>query len=208
MKRFSISLFLLVLAASLGVVSAQDSQSTLGNQPSDVAVEATPPPVAPIFPNPGTTRLVDQKEVEQLIITHGSDLLVVNMWATYCGPCVEELPYFIELANKYDKEKVLVLGISLDFKNQVEKRVIPFLTEKKVPYPVVVFAGSPGPMIDFLAPEWKGDLPATFFYDKKGNEIGKYLRAVEKEELNQKVETLLQELESKKQAVSPTEEAE
>ncbi|MFT5167540.1 MAG: thiol-disulfide isomerase/thioredoxin, partial [Saprospiraceae bacterium] len=48
---------------------------------------------------------------------------VINFWATWCKPCVAELPYFEELHNRYKGKKVKVLLISLDFPNQIEKKL-------------------------------------------------------------------------------------
>ena len=47
-----------------------------------------------------------------------SDLTVVNVWATYCGPCINEMPYLGELAEEYDSSKVQIVGIPTDVYNQ------------------------------------------------------------------------------------------
>ena len=51
----------------------------------------------------------------------GNSTLVVNFWATWCKPCVEELPCFEELRKKYAEQNVQILLVSLDFKSQLEK---------------------------------------------------------------------------------------
>ncbi len=144
------------------------------------------------FPARDTTRIVDNDEVARMVETHGSELLVVNLWATWCGPCLEELPYFERLARETKEGAVQFVGVSVDLKNQVESQVIPFLKKREMPYPSVVFFGDSEEMINFFSTEWKGDIPATFFYNKQGEKVGQFLGQVTYEELKQKVEQLRQ----------------
>lgn len=142
------------------------------------------------FPPPHTTRIVSQKEIENLLKTHRSELLIVNFWATWCGPCVKELPAFVKISHDYKEADVRVVGISIDFKSQVQEQVIPFLKEKKIPYSNIVFYGPSEDLINFFSDEWKGDIPATFFYDRSGNQVGSILESIEYDELKMAVKEL------------------
>jgi len=93
---------------------------------------------------------------------------VINFWATWCKPCVEELPFFDSLASQYSNQKVKVLLVSIDFDNMVESRVKPFIESKKVKSQVVVFDDAKQhiwiPQID---KNWSGAIPATYIYRGK-----------------------------------------
>src|SRR5512142_2271974 len=59
-------------------------------------------------------------------------LYIVNFWASWCVPCREELPAFEKIGDKYSKMKVKVLLVSLDFPNQLETRLLPFIKKYKL----------------------------------------------------------------------------
>ena len=92
---------------------------------------------------------------------------VVNFWATWCLPCVKEMPAFQQLHDDYANEKVKVLLISLDFVKQIDSRLIPFI-EKYTLTPEVVVLNDPdaNTWIDKVSPEWSGALPATLIFIK------------------------------------------
>jgi thiol-disulfide isomerase/thioredoxin len=94
-------------------------------------------------------------------------IYVINFWATWCKPCVEELPYFEELHNRYKGKKVKVLLVSLDFPDQIDKKLIPFIKEKQLNSEVVILTdGDANNWIPKIAEEWSGAIPATLVYDK------------------------------------------
>src|SRR5215216_2909137 len=69
-------------------------------------------------------------KIEDLLkrIENNSDTLyIVNFWATWCKPCVAELPDFEKINQEYKGQKVKVLFMSMDFKEDMKKRVIPFI---------------------------------------------------------------------------------
>ena len=104
-------------------------------------------------------------DFEQAILKSNDDkIYVVNFWATWCAPCIKELPYFDELQTKYP-DKYEVILVSLDFKNQYESRVIPFV-EKNNYNSRVVLMGDPkaNDWIDRVDPSWSGAIPATYIY--------------------------------------------
>ncbi len=95
-----------------------------------------------------------------LFHSEGERVKVINFWATWCGPCVKELPFFEELNNE-DEDLDIVL-VSLDFKNQLTRRLDPFLSKNKLKTKVVVLAdGDANKWIDMVDPTWSGTIPAT-----------------------------------------------
>lgn len=89
-------------------------------------------------------------------------LYVINFWATWCAPCVEEMPYFETLHTEMANQKVKVILVSLDFKKDLESKVIPFLNERKLQPTVLMLAdGRYNDWIDQVSPEWSGAIPAT-----------------------------------------------
>jgi len=89
-------------------------------------------------------------------------VIVVNFWATWCKPCVEELPYFEQLQANYADKSVRVLLVSLDFKSQKEKRLRPFLTENPMQSEVALLADQDADTwIPRMHRDWDGAIPAT-----------------------------------------------
>lgn len=88
---------------------------------------------------------------------------VVNFWATWCAPCVKELPYFERLSDEFQPLKVVL--VSLDFKNQVESKLIPFLKDHEIRSQVIYLdETNANAWIDLVEPTWSGALPATLIY--------------------------------------------
>ena len=93
---------------------------------------------------------------------------VVNFWATWCSPCVKEIGYFEELHREYASTNVKVFLVSLDFPNQIEKRVIPFLKEKDITAEVLLVTDLDyNSWIDRVDTTWSGSLPATLIYNRE-----------------------------------------
>lgn len=92
---------------------------------------------------------------------------IVNFWATWCAPCIKELPHFEKIAQHYSKEYVKVILVSLDFKNQVQSRVIPFIDKNQIKSEVMVLSDPASNIwIDKIEPKWSGSIPATLIYKK------------------------------------------
>jgi len=97
------------------------------------------------------------------VLHSGEDkIFVINFWATWCKPCVEELPYFEEL---HETDGIEVVLVSLDFKNQIESKLKPFLKERALQSKVVVLADTKyNNWLDKVNTEWSGAIPATYIY--------------------------------------------
>lgn len=93
---------------------------------------------------------------------------IINFWATWCQPCVEELPYFERLRQETEGEKVKVVLISLDFERDLETKLIPFVEQNNLQSQVVVLLdGDYNSWIDKVDPAWGGAIPVTVLYNRR-----------------------------------------
>lgn len=107
-------------------------------------------------------KLLTLSELEQRVAKGNDTTYVINFWATWCGPCVEELPYFERLNSENVKKPFKVILMSLDFKSKLEKDVIPFVAKHKIKSEVyVVNESDQQKFIDRVDKDWSGALPAT-----------------------------------------------
>ncbi len=95
-----------------------------------------------------------------------AETLVINFWATWCKPCVEELPYFERLASETDARVVMV---SLDFKKDVATKLKKFVEKRNLELPIIALAdGDYNAWIDRVDPSWSGAIPVTLI--RRGKE--------------------------------------
>ena len=97
-------------------------------------------------------------------------VLIINFWATWCAPCVEELPGFEKLSEEFKTDKIKVLLVSLDYTSQIEKALKPFIKKHNLKNEVLLLLeDDQQAFIDKVDRSWSGALPATIFIrqDKK-----------------------------------------
>lgn len=120
--------------------------------------------LAPCVARGQTFRVIDSfSELEERIAQVKSNTtLVINFWATWCSPCVEELPSFEALNQKYGDSSFQVILVSLDFKSRLERNFIPFLEKHRLQPEVILLADPDADSwIPKIHPNWEGTLPAT-----------------------------------------------
>ena len=97
-------------------------------------------------------------------------VLVLNFWATWCGPCVAEFPELVALDAKYRDKGMKLVGITSDEPEDVQPKVIPFIKKHKVKFDIIrQDTDDPEEMMSQITKDWNGVIPATFVYDKNGN---------------------------------------
>lgn len=129
--------------------------------------------------------------LEEIMNNPGEKVLVLNFWATWCKPCIIEMPYFEEASAKY-KDNINLIFVSLDFADQLENKVKPFLQKREIKSRVVLLDDIDyNSWIDKVDPRWSGALPATIIIDGRDNEKYFYEKEFEKEELYQILETII-----------------
>ncbi|WP_299051549.1 TlpA disulfide reductase family protein [uncultured Polaribacter sp.] len=106
-------------------------------------------------------------ELKPLLEKENNKVYVVNFWATWCAPCVKELPAFEKLGKQYANQNVEVLLVSLDFPKQVDKRLIPFIEKNKLQSKVVLLDDvNEDFWIKAIDSTWTGAIPATLIYNE------------------------------------------
>lgn len=127
-----------------------------------------------VFILPGTDsysqpiRIIKYPELRQILDqTSDSTVLVVNFWATWCAPCVAEIPHFERIGALYASRGVKVILVSLDAASQLKKKVEPFVAGKGIRSAEVLLLDERdyAAWIDKVSPEWSGALPFTLIID-------------------------------------------
>jgi thiol-disulfide isomerase/thioredoxin len=116
-------------------------------------------------------------QLENRIKQAGDATLVINFWATWCKPCIEELPCFEQLRVRYADQNVQVLLVSLDFKSHIEKKLIPFLKSQKFQSEIVLLADQDvNTWIPRMYEDWDGAIPATLVIkgDQRQFKLGQF----------------------------------
>ncbi|MFD0991460.1 TlpA disulfide reductase family protein [Mariniflexile jejuense] len=102
---------------------------------------------------------------EKFLNKNDDKIYVINFWATWCAPCVKELPYFEKLNSEYANKNVEVLLVSLDFPHLYESKLKPFIKEKKLKSKVIALDDvDMNTWIPKVNEAWSGSLPATIIY--------------------------------------------
>ena len=97
--------------------------------------------------------------------TQNDTTYVINFWATWCAPCVKELPYFEKLHQAMAAQKIKVILVSLDFRKDLETKLKPFLAQRQISASVAALLDSrQAQWIDKIDPSWSGAVPATLVY--------------------------------------------
>lgn len=143
-------------------------------------------------PTERTVPVVSFEEIEPLFGKKNDTVYVINFWATWCKPCIKELPAFEELNENFRNRKVELVLISLDFPNKHESHLLPFIEEHDIRSRVIHLADTDAnKWIDKVSPLWSGSIPATLIY--KGNSKEFYEKTLTYEELEKIVESKIAE---------------
>lgn len=114
--------------------------------------------------------MIKLEALQNEIATTGDQILVYNFWATWCAPCVKELPLFEKLTQNNKEVKVTLVSMDIDLDPNPEK-VYKFIERKKIQTRVIILdAVDPNSWISKIDKNWSGALPATLVINAKTGE--------------------------------------
>lgn len=104
-------------------------------------------------------------ELDKYLHFNNDTTYVVNFWATWCAPCIKELPYFEELNSTKTTDPLKVILVSLDFPQHYESALIPFIEKRGIKSTVLYLDdGKAHKWIPKVDEKWSGAIPATLIY--------------------------------------------
>ncbi|HMT29948.1 MAG TPA: TlpA disulfide reductase family protein [Bacteroidia bacterium] len=112
--------------------------------------------------------LMKWDQLEGIMNSKSDTTIVINFWATWCAPCVKELPHFEQIGKENKNNKIKIILVSLDFKSQFEIRLKKFVSEKNLSSAVYLLDEPDyNTWIDKVSPSWNGSIPATLVINSK-----------------------------------------
>ncbi|MDC6366066.1 MULTISPECIES: TlpA disulfide reductase family protein [Flavobacteriaceae] len=130
------------------------------------------------------------EEFESLLYQKDEKIYVINFWATWCKPCIEEMPYFEQVNAEQKKNGVEVILVSLDMPNMWKTRLEPYVEKKGIQSKVVILDDPKQHVwIPKVDQDWGGGIPATLIYNKDKRTF--YEQGFTYEELNTELSKFL-----------------
>ncbi len=138
-------------------------------------------------------KIIKLPELQKILSYEGDKILVLNFWATWCAPCVKELPYLEQIYQNYKDKNVEVVLVSLDFASDVEKAK-KLLAKKNIQIPATFLLDETDydAWIDRIEASWQGAIPATLIL----NNVKKERMFINQETNYQQLESIILKLKS------------
>lgn len=174
-----LALALLTLPGARSLAGRPFSGFTSGGGAAEGVCDADAKPAPLDF----TLRDIDGNEVNLAALK--GNVILLNFWATWCGPCKIEIPWFVEFQREHEDDGLVVLGLSVD---DTPEQIRPFAAEFQVNYPMLVGRGRED-FQEAYGPVW--GLPVTFFIDRDGTLCRTHLGAQPREAFEADLAALL-----------------
>jgi peroxiredoxin len=170
-----------LLSLSIRPAAAQGAES----HAVPTHAKGTPDVLTPLEQRKGAPdfTLTDATGQPLTLSAYKGKVVLLDFWATWCGGCKVEIPWYVEFDQKYRGKGLAVIGVSMDDKGM--KIVAPFLVQKKIEYPVVI--GN-----DALAKQYNlTSMPMTLLIDRDGKIAVSHTGIVDKDNFESHIRTLL-----------------
>jgi len=136
--------------------------------------------------------VIHYPDLDDLIYKKSDEIKVINFWATWCKPCVAEIPHFETVNQKYKDEGLKVYLISFDFPSQLDKKVKKFINKKNIKSIVKLLDETDyNAFIDKVDNSWSGAIPATLIVDGRTGRRSFYEKSFSLEELETEIQKFL-----------------
>ncbi len=110
-------------------------------------------------------RTIESSEIGTIVAESDDSLVLVNVWATWCGPCVEEFPHLVKLDREYRDQDFGVVFVSVDEGDaDADAKVKRFLARQEVDFESYRHPGMSADFVQAVTPQWSGSLPGSFLF--------------------------------------------
>jgi thiol-disulfide isomerase/thioredoxin len=137
-------------------------------------------------------RPINETGLQQLIKQSRGKVVLLNFWATWCEPCVEEFPALMKIAQQFQPQGLQVVFVNIDEPEDVDGKVLPFLKAQGVAFRTYIKRTKDDEaFINAIDEKWSGAIPATFIYDTNGTLVKRMVAQQSFETFAEAVQPLL-----------------
>ena len=176
--RIILSLVAVGVATAFGLSSCNSNEVPANNPPANRAVTTSAPPTTNNPPAPAAFVALPQNVRDAKLQTldgeslklsdYDNKVVVVNIWATWCGPCRTEMPELVKISNEYKSRGLVVLGLATTYNEQNNaEHVKEFIKAQNIPYKIIWDDGTlAAPLVQ--AVQGKSVIPQSFVISRDG----------------------------------------
>ena len=136
---------------------------------------------------PAPLEEIDDEGVKKLLMNQGDQLTLINLWATWCGPCIIEFPELVKLQRMYGERNFRLVTISVDRPEQ-KKKVNDVLEDKQAAFPNYLYQGADKePLFELIDPQWQGNIPYTMIVKPGGDVLYRHSGIIDPLEVKKKI---------------------
>ena len=136
---------------------------------------------------------VNQKTFKELFTSldfSNNQTYVINFWATWCSPCIKELPHFEYINKKYDNNLVKVFLVSLDLPEHYNSKLVPFIKKNNLLSDIIHLTDTDlNEWMPKISSDWNGGIPATLIINQNSQKF--FPNPFEKDELIYEIEDII-----------------
>lgn len=182
----------MALVASLGACGGKDvGPPAATGEPAKVATKPADAP-SEVVTEAGAMKVYDLAALQDKIRGSGAKVTLVAVWATWCMPCIEEMPVLSAYFEKHRDEGFRVIGLCTDDRADQAEKIQAVLDRTKVKYEQgLMLPGGEDAFFAGVGQEWDGQLPKGVVFDAAGKPVGNFSEAITAEALAAKIAPLL-----------------